>query len=100
MEVFSSIGDALAWIDPHGERTWEEPQDADETRLLISRRYKEATNPIMDTDIGSGAWRALAHWKPREPPAVSARKHADGPAVPCSRAPVRRRAREPMPKFA
>ncbi len=43
MEVFSSMGDALAWIDPHRERTWEEPSDADDTRLLISRRYKEGS---------------------------------------------------------
>jgi hypothetical protein len=40
MRVFSSMGDALAWIDPHRERTWEEPSDADDERLLISRRYK------------------------------------------------------------
>jgi hypothetical protein len=43
MGVSSSMGDALAWIDPHGERTWEESSDADDTRVLISRRYKEGS---------------------------------------------------------
>jgi hypothetical protein len=40
MDVFDSIESALEWIDPHQERIWEEPSDADESRLLVSRAYK------------------------------------------------------------
>jgi hypothetical protein len=40
MDTFISVKNALAWIDSHRERVWEEPSDADETCLLISRSYK------------------------------------------------------------
>jgi len=40
MDVFKSIGDLLAWVDSHKEMVWEEPSDADESCLMISRRYK------------------------------------------------------------
>jgi len=43
MGVFSSLGDAQAWIDPHGERAWEEASNADDARLLVSRHYKEGS---------------------------------------------------------
>jgi hypothetical protein len=39
MGVFSSMGNALAWLDPHRERTWEETRDADDARVLISRHW-------------------------------------------------------------
>lgn len=39
MQVFESVERTLAWIDPWKERVWEEPGDADETCLLISRAY-------------------------------------------------------------
>jgi hypothetical protein len=41
--TFDSVEDVLAWCDPHRERIWEEVSDADETKLLISRDFKEAT---------------------------------------------------------
>ena len=50
IDTFNSGEDALRWCDPHRERIWEEARDADETKLLISRDYKE----------GTVAWR-MAH---------------------------------------
>ena len=41
--VFDSVEDVLRWCDPHREHIWEEASDADETKLLISRDYKEDT---------------------------------------------------------
>jgi hypothetical protein len=41
MEVFPTLEDARAWIDPHHERVWEEPSDADEDVLEVSRDFKE-----------------------------------------------------------
>ena len=43
MVSFSSVKDALNWCDGSRERIWEEASDADETKLLISRDYKEGT---------------------------------------------------------
>jgi len=39
--TFGSVEDTLRWCDPHRERIWEEASD--ETKLLISRDYKEGT---------------------------------------------------------
>jgi len=33
----------LHWCDPHREHIWEEASDADETKLLIARDFKEGT---------------------------------------------------------
>ena len=41
--TFDSVEQVLSWCDPHRERIWEEASDADETKLLISREYKEGT---------------------------------------------------------
>jgi hypothetical protein len=41
--TFDTVEQALAWCDPHRESVWEEASDADETKLLISRDYKEGT---------------------------------------------------------
>jgi hypothetical protein len=41
--TFNSVEDVLRWCDPHRERIWEEASDADETKLLISRDFKEGT---------------------------------------------------------
>lgn len=43
MAVFTSIENAMNWIDPHRERVWEEASDADEDALLISRRFMEGS---------------------------------------------------------
>ncbi len=50
IDTFDSVEDALRWCDPHQECVWEEASDADETKLLISRDYRE----------GTVAWR-MAH---------------------------------------
>jgi len=50
INTFNSVEDVLRWCDPHREHIWEEASDADETKLLISRDYKE----------GTVAWR-MAH---------------------------------------
>ena len=50
IDTFNSVDDALDWCDPFREGIWEEASDADETKLLISRDYKE----------GTVAWR-MAH---------------------------------------
>jgi hypothetical protein len=41
--TFDSVKDALRWCDPHRGHIWEEASDADETKLLISRDYREGT---------------------------------------------------------
>ena len=41
--TFDTVDQVLAWCDPHRERIWEEASDADETKLLIARDYKEGT---------------------------------------------------------
>ena len=41
--TFDTVEQALAWCDPHREHIWEEASDADETKLLVSRDYKEGT---------------------------------------------------------
>jgi hypothetical protein len=40
MDTFRTLEDAKLCADPHGERVWEEPSDADETKLLVSRTLK------------------------------------------------------------
>ena len=41
IDTFNSVEDALNWCDGHHEHIWEEASDADETKLLISRDFKE-----------------------------------------------------------
>jgi len=41
IDTFNSVEEVLRWCDPHRERIWEEARDADETKLLISRDFKE-----------------------------------------------------------
>ena len=43
MATFDTVEQALAWCDPHRKCIWEEASDADETKLLISRDYKDGT---------------------------------------------------------
>jgi hypothetical protein len=43
LNTFNSVESVLRWCDPHREHIWEEASDADETKLLISRDYKEGT---------------------------------------------------------
>ena len=43
INTFDSVEQVLQWCDPHREHIWEEASDADETKLLISRDYKEGT---------------------------------------------------------
>jgi len=43
IDTFNSVEDVFGWCDPHRERAWEEASDADETKLLISREFKEGT---------------------------------------------------------
>lgn len=43
INTFDSIEDVLRWCDPHREHIWEEASDADETKLLVSRDFKECT---------------------------------------------------------
>jgi len=48
MDTFHSVEDVFGWCDPHRERIWEEASDADETKLLISRDFKEGTVGLAD----------------------------------------------------
>jgi hypothetical protein len=50
MEVFDSLNSVMPWVDPHHERVWEEAGDADETRLMVSTRYKPSS--VMSRMIG------------------------------------------------
>jgi len=37
IDTFDSLEDVMRWADPWQERTWEEPSDADESAVLVSR---------------------------------------------------------------
>jgi len=43
IDAFDSVEQALRWCDPQREHICEEASDADETKLLISRDYKQGT---------------------------------------------------------
>ena len=40
IDTFRTVEDAKCWADPWNERIWEEPSDADESALLVSRIKK------------------------------------------------------------
>jgi hypothetical protein len=40
IDTFESLEDVMRWADPWRERVWEEPSEADETRILVSRSKK------------------------------------------------------------
>ena len=40
IDTFASLEDVMRWTDPWRERVWEEPSDAGEDRILISREKK------------------------------------------------------------
>jgi hypothetical protein len=48
MQSFLRLEDAKLWIDPWGERTWEEPSDADETKILVSRDAHGSLAKVRD----------------------------------------------------
>jgi hypothetical protein len=37
IDTFTSLEDVMRWVDPWRERVWEEPGEADESRILVSR---------------------------------------------------------------
>lgn len=39
IDTFDSLQAALRWADAHRERIWEEPSDADEDAMFVSRAY-------------------------------------------------------------
>jgi hypothetical protein len=47
MDTFTSVVNALAWVDPYKERVWESASDADESKVMVSRAYI----------VGSVPWR-------------------------------------------
>src|ERR1700674_646275 len=40
IDTFTSLEDVMRWVDPWRERVWEEPGEADESRILVSRSEK------------------------------------------------------------
>jgi hypothetical protein len=40
IDTFASLEDVMRWVDPWRERVWEEPGEADESRILESRSEK------------------------------------------------------------
>jgi hypothetical protein len=40
IDTLRTLEDAKRWADPWDERIWEDPSDADESGLLVSRRKK------------------------------------------------------------
>jgi hypothetical protein len=42
IDTFPSLEDVMRWVDPWRERVWEEPGEADESRILISTRTRSA----------------------------------------------------------
>ena len=43
LDTHLTLDDALRAADPHKERIWEEPGDADESKLLVSREYVDGS---------------------------------------------------------
>ena len=40
IDTFTSLEDVMRWVDPWRERIWEEPWEADDSRILVSRSKK------------------------------------------------------------
>jgi hypothetical protein len=40
IDTFESLEAVMLWADPWRERVWQEPSDADESRILFSRQKK------------------------------------------------------------
>lgn len=40
IDTFTSLEDVMRWVDPWTERGWEEPAEADDSRILVSRLKK------------------------------------------------------------
>jgi hypothetical protein len=40
IDTFASLEDVMRWVDPWRERVWEEPGEADDSRILVSRSEK------------------------------------------------------------
>jgi len=40
IDTFASFEDVMRWVDPWTERIWEEPWEADDSRILVSRSKK------------------------------------------------------------
>ena len=51
IDTFKSLEDVMRWVDPWRERLWEEPWEADESRILASRSEKPGS-----TEFGPGGW--------------------------------------------
>jgi hypothetical protein len=47
-EVFATLKDALRYLDPHGERFWEDPLSDDDSIVMFSQRYKYGVAPTAD----------------------------------------------------
>lgn len=47
-EVFANLKDALQYLDPRGERVWEDPLSDDDSIVVFSQRYKEGAVPTLD----------------------------------------------------
>ena len=60
LATFDTVDQALAWCDPHRERIWEETSDADETKLLVSRDFKEKTVGWCMTHLTLAQLRAVS----------------------------------------
>ena len=66
IDTFTSLEDVMRWVDPWRERVWEEPGEADESRILVSRREKPG---LMDefqvqSKIGHGTTVTMRKWLP------------------------------------
>jgi hypothetical protein len=46
IDTFTSLEDVMRWVDPWRERLWEEPGDADESRILVSRLARSPAGEI------------------------------------------------------
>ena len=40
IDTFASLEDVMRWVDPWRDRVWEEPGEADESRILVSTQKK------------------------------------------------------------
>jgi len=40
IDTFTSLEDVMRWVDPWTDRVWEEPAEAHDSRILVSRSKK------------------------------------------------------------
>ena len=64
IDTFTSLEDVMRWVDPWTERVWEEPGEADDSRILVSRLKKPGAGgaeALICDNIGSREERQMSN---------------------------------------